>query len=88
VERKQEAVPSLVTTVLAALRSGRPARAFLDAQREQHLTTMRELTRTRHTASAEDRLVLDYQIFRIEADLRWIDHTAARLGAPEPEISL
>ena len=63
-------------------------RSFLDAQREQHLVTMRELTRARPTASAEDRLVLDYQIFRIEADLRWIDHAAARLGQPEPEITL
>jgi hypothetical protein len=77
-----------VTTVLTALRSGQPARVFLDAQREQYLVTMRELTRARHTASTEDRLVLDYQIFRIEADLRWIDHTAARLGQPEPEITL
>jgi hypothetical protein len=77
-----------VTAVLAALRSGQPARAFLDAQREQHLVTMRELTRARHSASSEDRLVLDYQIFRIEADLRWIDHAAARLGRPEPEITL
>jgi hypothetical protein len=83
-----EALPLLVTTVLTALRSGRPAGAFLDTQRDQHLATMRELTRARHAASAEDRLVLDYQIFRIEADLRWIDHTAARLGRLEPEITL
>jgi hypothetical protein len=74
--------------VLTALRSGRPALAILEAQRDEHLVTMRELTRARHTASTEDRLVFDYQIFRIEADLRWIDHTAARLGQPEPEITL
>jgi len=81
-------LPLLVSTVLVALRSGRPIGALLDTQREQHVAAMREVTRARRTASSEDRLVLDHQIFRIEADLRWIDHIAARLGRPEPEITL
>jgi hypothetical protein len=74
--------------VLAAMRAGRPVGGLLDAQRDEHVATMRDLTRVRRAASAEDRLVLDYEIFRIEADLRWIDHAAARLGPPDPEITL
>jgi hypothetical protein len=73
---------------MTAVRSGNSARPFLDGQREHYVAVMRELTRARRTATDHDRLELDYQIFHIEADLRWIDHTAARLGPPPPEISL
>jgi hypothetical protein len=75
----------LLSVVVAALRSGGPVRRLLDEQRDEHLAVMRELTRNRRTASGDDRLVLDYQIFHIEADLRWIDHTVARLS-PDQEI--
>jgi len=69
----------LFTKVVLALQSGRPAHEFLDSQRERHLTVMRELTAARRNASLQDSLLIDYQLFHIEADLRWIDHAAGRL---------
>jgi len=62
-----------------ALMSGRPAAEYLDLQRDLHLARMRELTTARRTAPPRDALLMDYQLFHIEADLRWIDHAAGRL---------
>jgi hypothetical protein len=31
-------------------------------------------------------LLADFQLFHIEADLRWIDHTEARLAALAEEV--
>ena len=42
---------------------------------------MRELTERKLTADAADLLLADYGLFHLEADLRWIDLTSARLGA-------
>jgi DNA-binding PadR family transcriptional regulator len=78
----------MFTKVVLALLSGRPADRFLDAQRERHLAVMRELTAARRTASLQDSLLADYQLFHIEADLRWIDHAAGRLDALAEEIRL
>jgi hypothetical protein len=49
---------------------------------------MREITATRRGASRQVSLLADYHLFHIEADLRWIDHAAGRLGAPAEEIRL
>jgi DNA-binding PadR family transcriptional regulator len=76
----------LFTKVMLALQSGRPAEAFLDDQRERHLAVMRELTASRRTASLSDSMLIDYQLFHIEADLRWIDHAARRLDTLAAEI--
>jgi DNA-binding PadR family transcriptional regulator len=80
----------LFQKVTLALLSGRSAEAFLDSQRDRHLAAMRELTAARRTASRQEGLLIDYQLFHIEADLRWIDHAAGRLGtiAEELEIQL
>ena len=69
----------LFTKVMVALMSGRPAAEYLDLQRDLHLARMRELTTARRTAPPRDALLMDYQLFHIEADLRWIDHAAGRL---------
>jgi DNA-binding PadR family transcriptional regulator len=77
----------LFTKVVLALLSGRSAQRFLDAQRATHLATMRTLTATRRNAqSTQDSLMADYQLFHIEADLRWIDHAEARLTALAEEV--
>jgi len=78
---------TLLNAVVEAVRSGQPVRSLLDDERQRYLVTMRDLTHARRTAPTDDRMVLDYQIFHIEADLRWIDHTAARLGASRPEAT-
>jgi DNA-binding PadR family transcriptional regulator len=77
----------LFTKVVLALLSGRPARAYLDAQRATHLTAMKALTRARRAAaSTQDALLFDYQLFHIEADLRWLDHTESRLSTLAEEV--
>jgi len=78
----------LFTKVVLALLSGRPAEAFLDAQRERHIAAMQEITAARRGASLQDSLYADYQLFHMEADLRWIEHAVARLDALAAEIRL
>lgn len=77
----------LFTKVVLALLSGRPADDFLDAQRATHLAAMKTLTTARRTAATtQEALLADYQLFHIEADLRWIDHTASRLTTLADEV--
>jgi hypothetical protein len=67
--------------------SGRPAGEYLDAQRAKHLTAMKALTAARRRAkSTQDVLLADYQLFHIEADLRWLDHTESRLATLADEV--
>ena len=42
---------------------------------------MRELTELKRTGGLVDALLADHGLFHLEADLRWIDLTAARLDA-------
>jgi DNA-binding PadR family transcriptional regulator len=69
----------LFTKVVLALMLGRQADGYLDAQRAAHLQRMRELTELKRRGNPLDMLLADHAIYRLEADLRWIDHTAARL---------
>ena len=71
----------LFAKVVLALMLGHPAADYLDAQRAAHLRRMRELTELRRTGPTIDVLLADYGLFHLEADLRWIDATEARLGA-------
>jgi DNA-binding PadR family transcriptional regulator len=80
-----EAEPHLQTVlfvkVVLALMLGRSAERYLDTQRGAHLRRMRELTELKRTGSLVDALLADHGLFHLEADLRWIDMTAARLSA-------
>ncbi len=69
----------LFSKVVIALMLHRPAAEYLDTQRAAHLRRMRELTEVRRTGSPIDALLADHGLFHLEADLRWIDLTAARL---------
>jgi DNA-binding PadR family transcriptional regulator len=69
----------LFAKVVLALMLGRSADGYLDAQRAAHLQRMRELTELKRNGELLDVLLADHAIYRLEADLRWIDHTAARL---------
>jgi DNA-binding PadR family transcriptional regulator len=69
----------LFAKVVLALMLGRPASSYLDAQRAAHLQRMRELTELKRDSDAIGVLLADHALYRLEADLRWIDHTAARL---------
>jgi DNA-binding PadR family transcriptional regulator len=69
----------LFAKVVLALMLGRPADGYLDAQRAAHLQRMRELTELKRRGDILDVLLADHMIYRLEADLRWIDRTAVRV---------
>jgi len=70
---------ALFTKVVLAILSGRPVIPIVDAERHAHLQRMRELTTIRRTAPLPIALLADYALFHLEADLRWLDLTAARV---------
>jgi DNA-binding PadR family transcriptional regulator len=74
------------TKVVLALMSGRSAEEILDAQRSAHLKTMRELTRKKTSGDVADALAADFALFHLEADLRWIELTGARLDKLRKEL--
>lgn len=71
----------LFAKVVLALMLDRSAEGYLDTQRAAHLQRMRELTELRRSGGVVDALLADHGLFHLEADLRWIDLTSARLGA-------
>jgi DNA-binding PadR family transcriptional regulator len=71
----------LFAKVVLALMLERPAETYLDTQRAAHMQRMRELTEIRRTGGIMDALLADHGLFHLEADLRWIDVTSARLNA-------
>jgi DNA-binding PadR family transcriptional regulator len=77
----------LFAKVVVALMLGRPADAYLDTQRAAHLQRMRELTELKRSGSLMDALLADHGLFHLEADLRWIDVTSARLSALAEMVS-
>jgi DNA-binding PadR family transcriptional regulator len=76
----------LFAKVVLALMSGRPAEAYLDSQRAAHLQRMRELTEVKRIGGTVEALLADHGLFHLEADLRWIDLTTARLGSLAKEV--
>lgn len=78
---------TVYTKVVLALLSGRPADRILDGQRTAHLAVMRELTARKRGAGLTTTLACDFSLFHLEADLRWLEHTAARLTRLAQELS-
>jgi hypothetical protein len=76
----------LFAKVVLALMLGRSAEGYLDTQRAAHLQRMRELTELRRTGGTVDALLADHGLFHLEADLRWIDTTSARLSMLGEEV--
>jgi DNA-binding PadR family transcriptional regulator len=70
---------SLFTKVVLAILSGRAVQPLVDAERHAHLERMRQLTTIRRSAPLQVALLADYALFHLEADLRWLDLTAARV---------
>jgi DNA-binding PadR family transcriptional regulator len=77
----------LFVKVVLSLMLGRPAEEYLDVQRAAHLQRMRELTDLKRQGNLVDVLLADHGLFHLEADLRWIDLTAARLTALAEEVA-
>ncbi len=76
----------LFSKVVLALMLGRDAERYLDVQRNAHLNRMRELTEIKRTGGLVDALLADHGLFHLEADLRWIDVTSARLSSLAQEV--
>jgi DNA-binding PadR family transcriptional regulator len=70
---------TLYTKVVLALMTGRDAAEVLDTQRAEHLRLMRSLTKRKIDGDLADELICDHALFHLEADLRWLELTAARL---------
>jgi DNA-binding PadR family transcriptional regulator len=77
----------LFVKVVLSLMLGLGAEKYLDVQRAAHLRRMRELTHLKQQGSLVDALLADHGLFHLEADLRWIDLTAARLVVLAEEVS-
>ena len=77
---------TLYTKVVLALLTGRDADELLDVQRAEHLRLMRELTRRKSEGDLADQLICDHALFHLEADLRWLELTSARLGRLASEV--
>jgi DNA-binding PadR family transcriptional regulator len=79
-----EPEPHLQTVLFAkvtlALMLGKSAERYLDTQRAAHIRRMQELTELKRTGPLLDVLLSDHALFHLEADLRWIDLTSARLN--------
>ncbi|MGI5259972.1 PadR family transcriptional regulator [Streptomyces angustmyceticus] len=71
---------TLYTKIVLALLTDRNAAELLDTQRTEHLRLMRGLTERKRTGDLADQLICDHALFHLEADLRWLELTAARLG--------
>jgi hypothetical protein len=69
----------LYTKVVLALMTKRSAEEILNVQRREHLRMMRELTTRKTGGDLSDHLICDFALFHLEADLRWLELTAARL---------
>lgn len=87
---QSKTVQSLQSTLFikvatAILTENSPA-DFLDAQRAAHLQRMRELTVLRREGDLAQMLQADYALFHLEADLRWMDVTAARIETLSQEM--
>ena len=70
---------TLYTKVVLALLTHRDAADILDTQRSEHLRSMRILTDRKRKGDLADQLICDHALFHLEADLRWLELTAARL---------
>ena len=86
-EAAQPGVQStLFVKVATAILIDKSPNEFLDAQRAAHLQKMRELTKLRREGDLSQALRADYALFHLEADLRWIDVTEARINQLTQEI--
>ena len=63
-----------------------PLGELLDAQRRAHLERMRELTALRRNAPLATALLADYATYHLEADLRWLEMTSARIDDLRAQI--
>jgi DNA-binding PadR family transcriptional regulator len=69
----------LFAKVVLALQSGRSARHLLDAQRQAHHQRLREMRQARQRGDLMTQFDADFEMYHLDADLKWIDGAEARL---------
>ena len=77
----------LFTKVVLAITSGRDAGLLLAEQRTAHRARMRELTAAKRSADLLRVIAADRDLFHLEADIRWIDLTEARLDRLRKDLA-
>ena len=77
---------TLFAKVITAIIVDADPNIYLDAQRLSHLKRMHGLTELRNRSGLAQALQADYDLFRLEAELRWIDITVARIETLTKEI--
>lgn len=78
---------NLFAKTIIALMLDDNAEQLIDLQRQAHIARMRKLTREKTQSSdLATVLVIDYALFHIEADLRWIELTTLRLEQLKKEV--
>lgn len=77
---------ALYAKVIVALLAGFAVERLIDAQRAAHLSRMRELTASRRSGSLPEVLLADFALFHLEADIRWLELTAARVGQLKQQV--
>ncbi|TDC57040.1 PadR family transcriptional regulator [Jiangella ureilytica] len=80
------AAGTLHARVTVALLSGRDPADVLARQREAHLTRMRALQAQRRGSTGPELLAVTYELAHLDADLRWIEESGARLGAVREQL--
>jgi DNA-binding PadR family transcriptional regulator len=77
----------LFAKVVLALMLGRQAGPYLETQRAAHLQLMRRVTDLKRKGDVMDGLLADHALFHLEADLRWMELTEAKMSALAEEVS-
>lgn len=77
---------TLFCKVVSAILLNKDPHVYLDVQKASHLERMRTLTRVRRSADMATALQADLELFHLEADLRWMDLTEARLQTLTQEV--
>lgn len=70
----------LFAKMVIAMSSGRSAAQLLDRQRQAHLARMRSMRALRQQGDLLTQLDADFEMYHLDADLKWIDGAQARLG--------
>jgi DNA-binding PadR family transcriptional regulator len=76
----------LFVKIVTSILLDKEPNVYLDAQRAAHIDRMRALTTVRRQSDLAQSLQADFALFHLEADLRWIDVTVARLEKLKKEI--
>lgn len=76
----------LLTKVILAIILQKDAEKYLNIQKRTHIERMREILKDRKNKNLQYKLLSDYVIAHLEADVKWIDLTLDRLDILKEEL--